>query len=372
MLKINSSSLLAFLTFTLFFTVYANAQIIIQLQQPPPFQFKAEDLWKVTINNPGQPVNIYLFATIESGLQRHMDATTSVFLLPAGVKKVNAQEISPIDIEKYTNNVEETLNKTGTLQSGTYNICLYVMDAGTNQPLGSFCNNYEILNLTQSELISPLDKETVRGILPMFNWLPPIPLPHGRNITYELTVVEILERQTAYYAMLSNPAWFRQNNIAPTLFQYPLAARQMIPGNRYAWKVKTFIDGLEVSESEIWEFTYNSITQNIRKTNEEIKKELEGKVKNNVGYKVDVENYSKIEKHAETNFSHIGNIYSASSDFNKDFLKEKRLILRRQSRNKFFQSYNKFLSLVNQKDDEESNFKFIGSYRISGQHSSRQ
>ena len=251
MLKINIKTLFAFLIFILFFTECTHAQITIQLQQPPPFQFKAEDLWKATINNPGQPVNVYLFATVQSGSQRHMDATTSIFLLPTGVRKVNAQEISPIDIEKYTNNVEETLNKTGTLQSGIYTICLYVRNAGTNQTLGSFCNDYEILNLTQSSLVSPLDEGSIRDILPMFNWLPPVPLPHGRRITYEIKIVEILERQTAYYAMLSNPSWFRQNDIATTLFQYPLAARQMISGNRYAWSVNTFIEGIPVSESEI-------------------------------------------------------------------------------------------------------------------------
>ena len=358
--------------FILIIPNHLSAQITIQLQQPPPFQFKVEHLWRATINNPGQPVNVYLFGTIEKGSQRLLDATTAVFLLPTGSKRINAQEISPIDVEKYSDEVEETLNKTGTLQSGTYNICLYVMDANTNQPLGSFCNDYEILNLTQSELMSPLDKETVRDVLPMFNWLPPVPLPHGSIIFYEITIVEILERQTAFYAMLSNPAWFRQSNISTTLFQHPMAARQFISGNRYAWNVKTFINGFEVSESETWEFTYNSITQNIQETNEEIKRELEGKVDNDVGYKNECGNYDRMKKYSKTDLSYNGNTYFASNDFKKDFLKEKRSLLRRQSRHKLLQTHNNFLSISNRTADDESNFKFIGSYSITGQHSSRQ
>ena len=374
MLKINIKTLFAFLIFILFFTECTHAQITIQLQQPPPFQFKAEDLWKATINNPGQPVNVYLFATVQSGSQRHMDATTSIFLLPTGVRKVNAQEISPIDIEKYTNNVEETLNKTGTLQSGIYTICLYVRNAGTNQTLGSFCNDYEILNLTQSSLVSPLDEGSIRDILPMFNWLPPVPLPHGRRITYEIKIVEILERQTAYYAMLSNPSWFRQNDIATTLFQYPLAARQMISGNRYAWKVNTFIDGIQVSESETWEYTYDVATQNIEVTNDKLRMEMGSDSINetNIDINLDSDKYSQLKKHTGKVPSLYERTQFATSDFESEFLKEKRVILKKRLDYKLSSSKNKLWSLADLNDEEESNFKFIGSYNIIGQHSSRQ
>ncbi|MBL7127803.1 MAG: hypothetical protein ISS16_02340 [Ignavibacteria bacterium] len=364
MKKVIKRSFWTYLVLILIFTESLYSQITIQLQQPPPFQFKVEHLWRANINNPGQAVNVYLFGTIERGSRRLLDATTSVFLLPTGLTRVNAKEISPIDVEKYSNEVEETLNKTGTLQSGTYNICLYVMDANTKQALGSFCNDYEILNLTQSELVSPLDKEVVRDIQPMFNWLPPVPLPHGSNITYELTVVEILERQTAYYAMLSNPSRFNQSSIITPLYQYPLASRQFIPGNRYAWNVKTFVDGILVSESETWEFTYDVVTQNIEQTNDNIKKELEGEV--------GVSNYDHSEKFYNINPPLYESQYFASRDFENEFIKEKRSLLRKQSEHSFSQNFNNILSLSNQTDEKESNFNFRGSYSIIGQHSSRQ
>jgi hypothetical protein len=301
-----------------------------------------------------------------------MDATTSVFLLPTGVIKVNAQKISPIDIEKYTNNVEETLNKTGTLQSGIYTICLYAIDAGSNQILGSFCNDYEILNLTQPSLISPQDDGIIRDILPLFNWLPPVPLPHGRRITYEIKIVEILERQTAYYAMLSNPAWYRQSDITTTLFQYPLAARQLISGNRFAWSVNTFIDGIPVSESETWEFTYDIATQNIEATNEKLRKVSEDESDIETSIDIDLYNHSQSEKHPGTELSFYESTYYASSDYESEFLKEKRLILKNRLDYKISSSLNKLWSLSDRNNKEESNFKFIGSYNITGQHTSRQ
>ncbi|MCB0722886.1 MAG: hypothetical protein KDC42_11325 [Ignavibacteriae bacterium] len=243
----------------IFFKTSLFAQVSVTLQQPPPFQFHTENMWKVTLNNSGGAVDVYLFGTVEKQGQRLVDGTTSVFNLPAGVKKVNAQELSPIDIEKYSDEIENTLNSTGTFQSGVYNICVYVKDASTNIVLGSFCNDYQIINATKSELISPNDRDDVLEIFPVFNWLPPTPIPSGRKLTYKFLLTEILDKQSAYFAVQSNPLLYSQDNLRVTQLQYPLAARQLKPGRRYAWQVITYVDGNMFSESEIWEFKYTPV-----------------------------------------------------------------------------------------------------------------
>ncbi|HEX2786597.1 MAG TPA: hypothetical protein VHP32_01740, partial [Ignavibacteria bacterium] len=40
------------------------SQVTVMLQQPPPFQFKADNLWKVTLTNTGASVNVYLFGEV--------------------------------------------------------------------------------------------------------------------------------------------------------------------------------------------------------------------------------------------------------------------------------------------------------------------
>ena len=169
----------------------------------------------------------------------------------------------------------------------------------------------------------------------MFNWLPPVPLPHGRRITYEIKIVEILERQTAYYAMLSNPSWFRQNDIATTLFQYPLAARQNnLREQVYTWKVNTFIDGIQVIESETWEYTYDVARKILEVTNDKLRMEMGSDSINetNIDINLDSDKYSQLKKHTGKVPSLYERTQFATSDFESEFLKEKRVILKKKVR----------------------------------------
>ncbi len=244
------------------FTVNLFAQVNVYLEQPPPFQFKADNLWKVTLNNSGNAVSVYLFAQVTDlkTNQKVAEGRTSSFSLPTGTKKVNAAEISPIDIKKYDNDVEKTLNKAGTFKSGEYNICIYARSSADDSELGSYCNDYEILNITQTELIMPEDMDEVYTYQPMFSWLPPTPYPTGVRVTYEISFYPILNRQSAYYATISNPASYVEKNIKTNLFQYPLVGRRFVHGMKYAWQVKTYFDGSLMNQSEIRTFLYKDLT----------------------------------------------------------------------------------------------------------------
>lgn len=279
-------SILCMLTFS---ELYSQGKVDIRLKKPPPYNFHTENLWQVTLENPGPERSVYLFGTVQRGGEKLVDGITSAFTLPTGIKKVNAQEISPIDIEKYSDEVEKTLNATGTFPSGVYDICVYVRDAANNNILGTFCDSYQIINATKSELISPSDGAEVLEMLPVFNWLPATPIPLGKNVTYEFRLTEILDRQSAYFAMQSNPISYGQKNLRITQIQYPLAARQLQPGIRYAWQVVTYIDGNRFSESEIWEFKYLPASVNIKGLEKKIRRGFEinpdtGKVKKGFGY----------------------------------------------------------------------------------------
>ena len=247
------------------------SQVSVILDQPPPYQFKTEDLWKVTLTNPGNSEQVYLFGTVGNTTKRLVDARTGVFTLPQGTKRVNARELSPIDVTKYSDEVENTLNKTGTFQTGLYNICVYVYSASTNQVLGSFCNDFEVLNLTEPELIFPDNEDVVRELQPVFNWLPPTPSPGFKALRYDIVIKEILERQTGIYAMTSNPVYFTQKNLTANVFQYPLAAAKLVSGRKYAWMVRTYINSYQYNESEVYEFTYQSPFDNIGNTNDSLR-----------------------------------------------------------------------------------------------------
>ncbi|MFZ1459537.1 MAG: hypothetical protein WAU38_01955, partial [Ignavibacteria bacterium] len=257
------------------------SQVTLTLDQPPPFQFRVENMWKVTLNNTGAEVRVYLTGSVMKGNSQIIDATTSAFNLARGMKRVSAAEMSPIDLKKYNNDIEQTLSKTGTFESGTYTICIKVKDAGNNDELGSFCNDYEIINMTKMELISPENKEQILFLLPSFTWLPPTPVPPGKLISYQFQITEILNRQTPEYAFLANPIYFHSEKLLTTLFQYPIAAKSLINGRNYAWRVITYIDNIEFIESPVWEFLYKGSNKDVAEINKDIREQLKKDLSDN-------------------------------------------------------------------------------------------
>lgn len=267
---------LIFFTFILLMNITnsVNSQVQVILDQPPPFQFKTEDLWKVTLVNPGNAEQVYLYGTVESSSVLLLEAKTGMFNMPSGIKRVTASELSPVDVTKYSDEVDRTLTKTGSFQTGVYSICVHVFSASTNVELGSTCANFEILNISEPELIFPSDGEVVRELQPTFNWLPPTPSPGNNSLSYEIIIKEILERQTGISAMSSNQNYFSKKNIMANVFQYPLAAFKLISGNKYAWMVRTYINNTLYNESEVYEFSYQSPFKDVGEINDSLRSSI--------------------------------------------------------------------------------------------------
>jgi hypothetical protein len=259
---------IAALTFMVFLiSVFTNAQgVIVKLKQPPPNQWNVEDMWQLTLTNTSQDsYNVYLYGTVEeAGAGMIFEGTSNPFeLLPYFSGPVYPGDLEPID-EIYTNDdYEEILLKTGTLPEGTYTICIYVMNNyEPNEELGSDCIIQPILHPSPPELIFPVDETIIEEDLPVFVWLPPMPLPLGDMITYHLCIMEILDGQTAIEATEANPAWFKETGILSTSFQFPISAREFEQGITYAWQVTAVVEDKNwvIGKSEVWSFNYGSAT----------------------------------------------------------------------------------------------------------------
>jgi len=262
-------------------TVFSNQifaqQVQVIIPPLPPYNFVIEGMWEITLINASDPENVYLYGAIEDLKSNELlvEGTSSGFHLPQGVKNVSSSDVTPVDLSNNSDAVKRTVDRIGTLPNGLYRICIDVFSSSTNELLGSACTEIEVLTLTQSDLLSPMDGETVLDIFPAFNWLASAPLPPGSNATYELFIVEILERQTPEDAIISNPSFFVQSGIRGNLLLYPVGARPLTSGQSYAWMIRTYVDDIFLVQSEIWEFKYESVTQDIYERNEKIKKELD-------------------------------------------------------------------------------------------------
>jgi len=254
----------AALTFTVFLTtIFTNAQtVIVVLKIPPPNQWQVEDLWQLTLTNTSQEsYNVYLYGTVEEAAAGLIvEGTSAAFELPANFSgPVNPGDLDPADVGYTNGDYEEIIMKTGTLPEGTYTICIYVKDYETNEELGHDCIILPILHPSPPELISPIDETIIEEGLPVFVWMPPMPIPPGDMITYHLTIMEILNGQTPIEAMEVNPAWFEETGIFSTSFQFPISARKFEQGVTYAWQVTAVVENKNwvIGKSEVWSFKYS-------------------------------------------------------------------------------------------------------------------
>lgn len=81
----------------------------------------------------------------------------------------------------------------------------------------------------------PAQEQTIQYTYPTFSWTPMYP---GRqSATYELTLVEVLEGQSAQATIQATPPLFRKGFIQAATFTYPVSAPALKKGSIYAWQI---------------------------------------------------------------------------------------------------------------------------------------
>ncbi len=258
---------------SLIVTISSYAQISVHLQQPPPYQFRIEQFWKIElINNSDSPIKVYLKGTATESTQgKIIEATSSVITLQHGVKVISGRELGPLTVSESNSHYKDIILNTGGLPSGNYNVCITVLDGIDGKQLAADCISVTVENFNRMELISPFDGEVIGNIsveaienlklksnnktpVIIFSWLPPVPIPPGARFSYRLKLVEILGYQSVHSAMSSNPIYYQSPKISATVLRYPIAAMQLMPGKKYAWAVEAFVDDFKTQESEIRSF----------------------------------------------------------------------------------------------------------------------
>ncbi len=251
--------------------LHAQGQVMVTLVRPPDNQVRVADLWRVTLTNlTQQTYSVYLNGIVtETTDGEIVNAESKIFDLPPGTHVLDGNLLSPIKVNSSREPYKRIVIATGTVPSGEYEVCVYVKEAGTGLELGHDCYSTRVEQVTPSIPVSPGDGDRVEDLYPTFVWTPPVPVPPRLQPHYTIRIVEIIGRQTPYDAMLSNPAFFKQEDIPVSLFSYPSGARYFQPGKRYAWQISASAQGFPLGESEIWSFFYRPTEQEILMNEEE-------------------------------------------------------------------------------------------------------
>ncbi|MBL7998021.1 MAG: hypothetical protein JNL32_05225 [Candidatus Kapabacteria bacterium] len=118
-------------------------------------------------------------------------------------------------------------------------------------------------------LIGPYDGSDVSENHIVWTWFMQPQASNSEEIICDLKVVEVLDGQTPEEALRLNPLVILKEDLTTSAWQTNFAARNFLPGHRYAWRVIAKVrDKLTqkesiVSESEIWTYTYNTVQPDV-------------------------------------------------------------------------------------------------------------
>jgi len=139
----------------------------------------------------------------------------------------------------YDREIENLLATSKCLPPGEYEVCLSLYDINASISSADFLTQTCYVRAKQMFssllLVSPFEGEEILIDLPLFTWT--AVTPFNPNAMYRIQIVEILANQTPFEALRSNPVFFEQSGLMSNIFQYPVAARTMLPCTQYAWRV---------------------------------------------------------------------------------------------------------------------------------------
>jgi len=238
--------------------LYGQAQVVITLQLPPLGLTIKPQLWNMSlINTTGASMTAQLqMVMTDAGTgQTVLTATTPTFLLPAGVKTINANSVAPV---AYTVGAGYTVdaNANGFLPVGVFNIC-YTLIRWSNDVsdhVAEECVTAEVEPISPPQLVQPGDSDRIIVRRPLFTWLPPTPYNTFSNLRYDWLLVEVQSTQSAADAIQQNVPVLVQSNITFTSLQYPLSMPELDTGKTYAWRVTAKNNLSPIANSEVWSF----------------------------------------------------------------------------------------------------------------------
>ncbi|MBZ0200204.1 MAG: hypothetical protein K8H86_10075 [Ignavibacteriaceae bacterium] len=234
-----------------------NAQVSVKLQQPPPYQLRATDLWNLTLTNATRnTLQVSLAGTLEeSGAGVIIDGTSKPFSLSPGTKRITYNDVKSGSVNFKSGKWREAFTRTGNAPSGDYTICIYVKNE-KGEELGSDCIQQTIEISGAPQLVSPADGEKITlGTLPTFTWMPI--MPSNPKAEYTLKIVQILGKQSPEEAMNRNKVFFQGKGIKGTMFQYPLKEKKFEERKTYVWAVEVKL-GETIIKSMMNSFTVGS------------------------------------------------------------------------------------------------------------------
>lgn len=216
----------------IFFDNSLSAQLSITFFEPLP---GTSHMWAFSIENPLKtPVSIGLRVSERQNGQVSSLAELNRITIPSGFH--TPQSLGIVG-QAVIRQIPGNARQGGEITE----ICVEVVfEDGQVTP---FCTTLFTAGRMPPMLVFPFDRDTIKGPVPAFSWLPPNNLTGTPGLTYNLKMVKIREGQTKEVAINANPAVISQTNLSENIWNYPLSAPAFEAGEHYALQIAAFVNG---------------------------------------------------------------------------------------------------------------------------------
>lgn len=233
---------------------FLQAQVTLSVQLPPGGMVQKDQLWNlVAMNNGSTAFDAVLLLSLQdvNTGQTVLTASTRSISLSPGVKMIRVQDLQPVQYNYNGQGFEGMF-----IPLGAYTACytLSRATAETVEPVITECVRINITPLSPPLLNLPADKAVVETSYPSFSWIPPSPLDMFIDLSYDLTVVELLEGQSPAEAITNNTPLYTRSYLKMPYDNYASSFAPLEKGKAYAWQV-TARNGMNYAAStEVWTF----------------------------------------------------------------------------------------------------------------------
>jgi hypothetical protein len=245
-----------FLSVFLTFGLTAFSQVTVILAPPPPTELSLNNLFKIQVINNSQK-------TFQAVIEGNLSVGSSQLVYDVHYRQV---EVKPgvnlfsfnnlqVERENYGSNEQtQKLRSTGLVPYGYYILCATLLDPLTNDQIAFNCVEQNFGPNTPPQLLSPSNEEEITTQNPLLVWIPPSPVQANETVLYDLKLVEILNNESPYDAIVRNPLLLFQKDIPSTSLLYAPGDYPLETGKTYAWQVMAKSGGSSLGETEVWSF----------------------------------------------------------------------------------------------------------------------
>jgi hypothetical protein len=190
---------------------------------------------------PGAPPRQALIKAVLTTADGTVVATTNlakarIVLVGQGTVLFYAADVIPPDIMIFNGKYKTSLDKTGKLPAGNYQLCVQLVTPVDFFPMSEErCRNFVLAAYQLPIPMMPAHEDVIEAEKAQtaitFRWTPVAPRP-AEQLRYIVTVFEVLDKQTPMQALRSNQ---------------PLLTREIIGTTQYIWQPQ-----LSFNKTKIW------------------------------------------------------------------------------------------------------------------------